>query len=237
MKNILTLTFALFVCSFLTAQQYISTPVQSFSFKKAAYITMNDGTEIEGQLKGVKRKKGLFERITLKMADGSKKKIEADLIKSMYLPQSGIDKFATAMDKMNDIETFDASYSDVNLDHMKDGYAYFETTNAQIRKKKEGVVMMQLLNVSACSKVKVFFDPYAQETASIGVAGMDLVGGDAKSYFVKIGDEKAFRLKKKDYKDMFEEMYEACPDFVKSVDKIKWTELGEHVYTFTGMCN
>ena len=73
---------------------------------------------------------------------------------------------------------------DVNQSYLEDGYLYMEKSQVKI-KKKTGAYMMQLMNPTFSGKIKVFNDPFAGETASIGVGGMKLAGGLAKSYYIK----------------------------------------------------
>ena len=237
MKLFLSLLVSLSFSFLLTAQQYISTPINIFSYKKTAYVTLNSGEEVVGQLKGVKQKKGLFLSVTIKKEDGAKVKIPASDIKFMYLPQNDLDKISTGLEKAMDIKSYDEEYIDVNMEKLKEGYGYFESSVTEIRKNKESVALLQLLNPATSQKIKIYFDPFANESTSISVGGMKMAGGIAKSYFVKIGDAKAIRLKKKDYEDMFETLYGDCPSFIKSIENIKWSEFGEHVANYTKDCN
>ena len=64
-------------------------------------------------------------------------------------------------------------------------------------KKKKKVLLMQLLNPHFGAKVKVYHDPFANSTASVGVGGFTVAGGDEKSYYVQFGEDTAFKLEKK----------------------------------------
>jgi len=234
MKNQLLTALLCFFTITLFSQNYITEPQVAFTRGKVSYVTLNDGTELEQNFSKIKYKKGLITMVVLKDEDGNKKEYLAEDIKSMYLPVSGLGKLAAGLNQAGHIKNYDTE--DVNKSFLKEGYAYFESHNTQIRKKKEGVVLLQLLNPAAASKIKIFYDPFAQESASVGVGGMTMAGGLAKSYFVKVNDDKVFRLKKKDYKDEFANMYSDCPSFEKEFEKIKWSELGEHIFKFTEMC-
>ena len=67
-----------------------------FSRKKTAYVTLSDGSTMEGTITKVKRKKGLFEFIAIEDANGKKHELDPADIDHMYLPPSGLNKFATA---------------------------------------------------------------------------------------------------------------------------------------------
>ena len=211
------------------AQELLS-PSFSYSHKKTAYITLTDGTEIKGTLKDVDRKKGLITDIKIKDGDGKKHKLDADDIKYMYLPPSGLDKLSKALDAMYDVQKWNDEKMDQDL--LNQGYVYFENSNVKI-KKKERVLLMQLLNPTFSKKVKVYHDPMAKQTMSIGVGSLTLAGGNAKSYFIKTGKGAAFKLKKKDYKKEFMPLWSKCKAVKQKFKTIKWNELTQHVITFT----
>lgn len=218
--------------------QYFSTPMEAFSIKKTSYITLTDGTEVEGTLNRLKRKKGLIESIKIKLTNGDVVEYPAAEIKSMYLPESALNKIATGLDAVNDAQKW--NNSDLNAEHLKDGYAYFEATNTQIRKNKEGVVLLQLLNPAFSNKIKVYHDPFAKETASMGVGGITLAGGVDKSYFIKKGDGTAERVMKKNYEDYENMLYGDCQmmkNYLKKLKKVYWSEMPEHIYTYTKDCS
>ena len=118
------------------------------------------------------------------------------------------------------------------------GYAYFEKVDVQVKKKKNFVLMMQLLNPSFSSKIKVYHDPYAAETMSVGVGPVS-TGGDDKSYFIHVnGEDRAYKMEKKDYKEKFEELFGDCSAVMKKYGaKIKWSEFPEALHMYSTECN
>ncbi|MEL6636905.1 MAG: hypothetical protein AAFW73_04540 [Bacteroidota bacterium] len=207
---------------------------QSFSAKKTSYVTMEDGSEIKGSLRNFKRKKGLIKEIKVRTTDGEVMKISPAKVKNMYLPQSGLEKLAQALDLATDAQKWDNPTVDQSI--VGEGYAYFEKSEVMIKKKKRTMLMM-LLNPGYSSKVKVYFDPFAKESASAGVGGITLAGGDLKSYYIKKGDEVAYRIKRKDYKGEFPIIFKDCPSLITMhKDKLKWNEMALHIYTYTTEC-
>lgn len=191
---------------------------------------------MQGNIKKIKRAKWLFEEIHLILEDGSKEKISAEDIRSMYLPQNGMDKLGKLMDKSTDLTALEVS-NDLNQDMLKDGYAYFESTDCYYKKKKHKVLLLQLLNPAFAGQVKVFHDPGASEGGGLKVGGLKLTEDYDKSYYVKIGDNIAYKLKKKDYKDQAGEIYGACSDFYGSVKgDLNWKKIGETLYNYSQSC-
>lgn len=205
-----------------------------FSGKETSYLTLEDGTKIEGTLEDLDRRKGLIEEVTIKDANGKKWKFTPDKIKSMYLMPSGFSKFSTNMDVGTKVKKWDATYIDSEI--IKKGYAYFEKAKVAIKKDQE-MLLMQLLNPGFNSKIKVFHDPFAAETMRAGFGGMTMAGGDDKSYYVQVGDNVAKKLKKKDYDDEYKVLYSSCPTLLTKVgEKVRWTEFSKNVYEYTFEC-
>ncbi len=235
--NKLCLFVALLCTLSLGAQktQYLTSPKDGFSKKKISYITLMDGTEVQGNIKKLKRTKGIFDEVHLEI-DGKKHKIKPNDIKYMYLPQSGLDKLNKALNVANDATLWE-SKTDANQDLIKDGYAYFETTEVYIKKKKKETLLLQLLNPAFGSKVKVFHDPKAKEKGGLlSVGGIGVTKTYENSYYIKIDNNAAYRLKKKDYRKQVSEIFGACPDFIKSMSN-HWDKLGETLYNYSQTCN
>ena len=210
-------------------QEFV-TPTYTFSHKKTSYITLKGGKEVKGTVKKISIKKGLIEEIKIEDGSGKKVKIKPEEIIYMYLPPSGIDKLG----KINSLIGDATKWNDqkLNQDLLNQNYAFFESTKVKI-KKKEFTLMMQLLYTSFSSEVKVYCNPMATETASFGIAGVDVAGGNAKSYYVKVKDGVAFKLAKKTYDEEYVPMWKSCPSLMGKKDNIKWTKLNEHILEYS----
>ncbi|MBI1224723.1 MAG: hypothetical protein GC192_05765 [Bacteroidetes bacterium] len=231
-KISLFLALVLLATASLKAQDFLE-PSFSFSGKKIAYLTMMDGSEKQVYVKNIDRKKGLIEEIKIEDESGKKSKLKPEQIKHMYLPQSGWDKMNKALDQAYDAQKWDNDALDPNK--FKEGYVYFEQAEVMVKKKKM-TMLMQLLNPAFCTKIKVYHDPYAGETASLGVGPLTMAGGDEKSYYVSVRGQTAFKLQKKNYDEEFNKMYGMCSTLKAKFDKIKWSEFNEHVYEHYMTC-
>ena len=230
MKKQALILVALFLASVTVQAQELLSPSFSFSHKKTSYITLKDGTEVNGTIKDLDREKGLIEYVKIKDGAGKKHKLDADEIKFMYLPPSGIDNLSKKLDFMTDAQKWNDDK--LNQDFLSEGYTYFELADVKV-KKKDRRLLMQLLNPNFSKVVKVYHDPYAKETMSAGIGGVKLAGGDAKSYYVSKEGKPAFRLKKKDYKEEFMPMWNSCKDLIKTYSDQKWSDLVKHVLAFS----
>ena len=152
----------------------------------------------------------------------------------MYLPPSGFSSFLSNYAFLTDVSNWDNDTYDQA--HIAEGYAFFEQSEVMLKKKKR-LMLMQLLNPSFSSKMKVYQDPFASETMSLGVGPLTVAGGDEKSYYVRVGDEPAFKLKKKEYRDSLDQLYKMCPAVRQAVgDKPSWSDFEEHVYMTSKNC-
>jgi hypothetical protein len=220
---------ALFAISFSLSAQAFLPPFEGFSMKKTTYVTMKDGTEMEGNMKNMKRKKGLISQVWLKV-DGEVNKIPAEDIANMYVPASGLEKFAVSMEQASDSRTWKSD--GIEQERLKEGYAYYEFSEV-LHKKETRKLLLQLLNPGFANGIRVYHDPFATETASAGFGGIQVAGGDAKSYYVKKGDEKAFRLKKKDYEEAFAKLFGDCESVLNSIEKgPRWVDFPVHAYEY-----
>ncbi|MCP1385027.1 hypothetical protein [Runella salmonicolor] len=230
---LLTLAGCLLLSCTAFSQDFIPA-YDRFSGKETSYITLENGTKLEGTLEDLDRRKGLIEEVVIKDATGKKITLKPDQIKSMYLMPSGLSKLSTNMDVGTKVKKWDAQYIDSEI--IKKGYAYFEKAKVVLKKDQE-MLLMQLLNPGFNSKIKVFHDPFAAETMRVGFGGMTMAGGDDKSYYVQAGDLPAKKLKKKEYEDEIKVMYASCPALVKKIgEKLRWSEFAKHVYEFSFEC-
>lgn len=220
--------------SWVQAQRFLPKST-TFSHKKVSYITLADGSQIQGNIKDLDRKKGLIEEVKIKTLEGKVRKIKPEDISHMYLPQSGWDKMTNALDFATDAQNWDNA--DVDRDVVGKGYAYFEQSEVMIKKKKRTLLLM-LINPAFSKKVKVYLDPFAKESMGAGIGGVTLVGGDTKSYYIKKGNAPAYLLKRKDYDMQFKALFEDCPSLINMhKDNLKWNELDLHVYTYNWECS
>lgn len=225
----ITLISVIFMVVGVNAQELLS-PSFTFSHKKTAYLTLIDGTELNGNIKDIDREKGLIEEIKIIDGKGKKHKLKPEEVKFMYLPPSGLDKLSKATSFVTDAKKW--NNEKLNQDFLSQGYIYFELADVKV-KKKELKLLMQLLNPDFSSEMKVYHDPYAKETMSLGIGSVDLVGGIAKSYYLTKGDKPAFRLKKKNYDEEFTAFWSSCDKVITDYPEKKWRDLTKHIIAYS----
>ena len=235
MKKFLLLTFiALIACTFTADAQRFLRPFELVSKKKPSYVTTTSGEEIETTIEKLKRKKGLIKTLMIEGEDGKKTEMPIEEVAFAYFPQSGLDKLG----EMNDfVENSITKWSEDEYDmgRIQEGYAYFETVEVEVGKKTRPLIM-QLVNPGTCSRLRVYHDPYAKETASVGVAGVKLAGGEDKSYYISKDGATAFKIEKKNLKKVYNDIFGDCKTVNKKYDKIKWGNFEEMVFLYNAEC-
>ena len=229
----LTSVVILLTCASLGFAQKFDVPLTTCSQKKVSYLTLDDGTQLEGQMKDLGFKKGLIDKMKFEPVDGKKVKLKPASIKHMYLPPSGFEKLTKAMDLAFDVEAWNSR--DIDGETISKGYVYYEKTDVMIGKKKT-TLMMQLLNTSFADGIRIYNDPFAKETASVGIGDLELAGGDAKSYYIKKGNNTAYRLYKKHYLEEFYKVFSDCPSLLKVPGGGRWENIESHVHTYSTEC-
>lgn len=205
-----------------------------FSSKTPVYITLADGTLIAGTLEEVDRKKEQIVSVTIKDSTGNARTFSAADIKNAYLKPSAYAKTGADYENAFKVGKWDNSY--IKSDLIAQGYSFFEKANVEL-KGGTSTLLLQLLNPGFSDKIKVFYDPYAQETGGFGMGELKLTGGEDKSYYVQVGNKTAVRTKKKDYDRQFKEFYADCPALLEKLSgNLKWNDFSKHVYAYTFEC-
>lgn len=232
-KTLFVLLVSVFTSAALFSQDFMP-PMEGVSVKKISYIHMKNGKEIQGYVRSFKLKKGLIEEIKVKDMKDKKIRIQPEDISHMYLPISNFGKLAGKLNFITDATKWE---SDLNQELLTKDYIYMESTRLKIKKKTYDV-MAQLLNPHFCSKIKVFHDPYAKESMSVGVGSMKLAGGNDKSYMVlKEGAKAGYKLERKNYDVEFKNLFGDCSEVMKAHGKdTAWSGFSAHVYEHS-KCN
>jgi len=222
----------IFACSLSTNAQKFVQAYSGFSEKKVSHITMEDGSEMAVHLKNYKLEKGLIEEIKVENEAGKKVKIDPAKVKHMYIPPSALAKYGNLVAASSDLTKI--LDGELNQGYIQDGYVYMEKSNVKLKKGTDSY-LMQLINPTFSGKLKVYTDPNAKETASIGVGGMTLAGGLDKSYYVKKATEDvAVKVTKKEYKEEFNRIFADCPELIQKYGADPgWDDFEKHVYEYS----
>ncbi|RYU96674.1 hypothetical protein [Emticicia agri] len=233
------LLLCLFAYTTISASAQLFAPAFDFpsnvSGKKPAYLTMADGTKIEGTISTVTMKNGLISSINITPKGAGKKiLLKADAIANIYVPLSD---FAKLDNSINEAFNKHVLNKDVNADIIGEGYLYFEKAQV-VKKDKVEELLLQLLNPSFSAKIKVYHFPLSVVTMSTEVKGVTITHDESKSYFIKVGDATAVKLNKRDYNEAYAALYKDCPTMLtKLKDNHRWSKFDEHLWVYHSECN
>jgi small nuclear ribonucleoprotein (snRNP)-like protein len=197
-------------------------------------IVLQNGDTLSGKLTSASLINSYLKNVTLKSADGSKRKLEAAEMKTMKVKVSEMAKMAMMNESANSI--FRTTKTDFNSIVSRE-YIFFE--QALRATKKDKPAMMQLLNPGFDHAIKVYADPNANETGGLQMEEITITGGADKSYLFVKNKEKVVIVKKGSYKKNFDELYADCPEMLKAFegDKTKFKDIAGHVFVYDQLCN
>ena len=227
-KRFLTLLIGVQMTTIAAAQQFLP-PIERFSGSKPCYLVTKTGERIEFTLDDLDRKKGLIIKVEGKTLDGKKFKYKAEEIQELGLFPSDFAKYSALSESTRSIAKIQRN----NVGESTRNLVLFYQEHLDDPKRE---VLVQLVNPGFDSKIQVYDDPFAAETAGVGLMGVQLTGGMDKSFYVK-ADGKITRLKKKNYDDKFKELFASCPELLtKFAKNDAWRDFCQHVFFFDQQC-
>ena len=235
MKNLIFSILCVIFFQGIFAQSFVQ-PLDNLSpmFGNVAIALDTKGNEIEGKLSGGMMVMGHLKSFTLKLDDGSKRKFKSDEVKLLKVKASGYVKFMMVTESLGSVKKM----SNTNYDEISNkDWLIFE--QALINRKKDKPRLLQLLNPGFDSKIKVFVDPTATETAGVGIGGVKISGGEDKSFLLVKDQTKAVKIKKKKYKKEFSNLFGDCDQMMEIFggSKTKFQDMAGHVYAYDQSCN
>jgi hypothetical protein len=237
MKKLRIMTILIFTIIFgtslsLSAQQFL-TPVNSLTGD--AKVVTKDGEVVEGDIRtALFSGKGL-KSFRIKDAEtGEKIRFKAEDVESLRIEMDAWGKLLTLGEQTSNLQKMSQADFNESVDRK---YIYYHTVKWPEKRNK--YILSQLLNPGFDSKIKIYDYPAGKQTASIGVGGMSVMGGNAKEYVVKLDgqEETIMALKRKYDKEYFDMFFGDC-EKLNSLDKDDkdWDEFAAHVFIYDTEC-
>ncbi|MBN2237277.1 MAG: hypothetical protein JW729_06935 [Bacteroidales bacterium] len=201
---------------------------------KPCTITLASGEKETGTLSSAMFLNGYLDKITLKKENKEKLKLEPEDIKRIEIKASKLVKLAMIMESTSSIKEM----THTNFDEIVNReYIIFET--AELHNKDGKLRLMQLLNPGFDSKIKVFVNPNANETAGLSLNGAKITGGMTRSYLFLVDGNQTVIVRKVNYEKNFAELYKGCPQMLQTFEgeRIKWDDIAGHVFAYDQSCN
>jgi len=201
-------------------------------FGNECFVLLDTGEEIHGKFTGGTFTNNGFSKIGVKLDNGEKAKFSPEQVIRMRIKASGLLKMAMITEAGSSLsELANTDFNDI----INREFVIFET--ALTPKKNDTRRLLQILNAGFDSKLKVFSDPGAK-TGGLNVGGLQVTGGEDKSYIFVKGNEKAFNVKKGSYSKDFEEIFGDCQKMIEAYknEKIVWEDVALHVFYYNQYC-
>jgi hypothetical protein len=200
---------------------------------KPCIVTLASGQEVKGEFKSAVLLNGYLDKIIVNTLNGEKAKFQPEDIVSLKIKAGTLAKLNMLSESVSSIKELTKTNFDEIIERE---YIVFET--ALKAKKKDKARLMQILNPGFDKKIKVYADPQAKETRGLALGGIRLTGGEDKSYLLVKDGAKTVKVKKKSYRDNFQELYATCPKMLAVFEgnKIKWDDVAGHVFVYNQVC-
>ena len=233
MKKSKYFLLAVFVLVFVNnaITQSRNNPFILYSKKKLSYFMLKNGKEMQGYIKNYDSYKGFIENITFIDKNGKRHKIDAKDINRMYLFPSIAGKLIFACEYVKE-PSLDPGDDNIIIT-QSNGYVLFESTEVYLKERegKKKHFLLPLLNPSYSDKIKIFPDPEAYTVSSTKVIGIT-TKKVLSSYYVKKGDQPAYKITKWNFKNIYKELFKGHNE-LENMHKPKWSKFKEYVFQYT----
>jgi hypothetical protein len=231
MKKMIRRCFQLGLVLLSTSQafsQEFLPAIERFSSKKESFLVTSKGDTTKFFLDDLDRKKGLIVNVAGRTTDGKTFEHKAEDVTFMALAPSDYAKFAAFSEGSSSVlRASKTDFKQINRDLIFFYQEYLDD--------KQRTVLVQQVNPGFDSRLRVYDDPFAAQTAGIGVAGMQMTGGQDKSYYVNYNG-KTFRMYKRDYDRLFTEFFGKCPDVMTGFKNHAWRDFASHLFIYEQNC-
>ncbi len=231
MRSMFTTLLMILVVS-LSAQQF-ATMINNdnVAFLREFKITTVDGKTYEAdKLSSYQAANGRINALTIKTADGEKHKFKANEIQELTAKLTKFAKATTIAD--NATKSISSAVNTNYAEIIKNNLVRFNSV--EFNKKKGKKALLQLVNYGFDQNFKVYPDPNS-ESGVTSVNGIDVSGGEIKSYFVVQGD-KTYTVNKKSYKKEYDEIYNGCEAMKTDAKSISIKNLCDDILKYNSEC-
>lgn len=226
MYKILLFAFLLAGLNVVGNAQKLMPGAFDFSQGKTVYITLTDGSEVEGLLNSVDQGKGLIKKLLVKDANGKEIQYLADQIERMYIVAEEWNPSAKRYSFIGDASRWDNHNYKKEL--FNNGYVVFEQATVEMGRKNRNM-LMQLLNPSFSSQIKIYKNPFLTETT----VNQKQKESELTSYYVKDGGRPAFLLSEGNLQNNFVALFGDCQSMLPLKKKANWDQFDQYVYNYS----
>jgi hypothetical protein len=234
MKNLASIFILILSFGYSQAQYFLPEISDTqILMAKEAYAVTNEGDTVNGRVRSIVIVNGQLRSFTIKKSDKSKAKFKAGDAKLLAVKPTKLANIESALSVQSIIRASNIDFEEV----MNREWVYFE--QALLPRKKDKPALMQLLNSGFDSKIKVYFNPNANESGGLSLNGLQLTGGDDLSYLVVYNGNKSVVYRRGNYRNnALSELYNDCDVFVQNYqdENFRWDNFAEHVFVYDQLC-
>ncbi|MEQ8238021.1 MAG: hypothetical protein RIA69_02355 [Cyclobacteriaceae bacterium] len=234
MKHLASIFILIISISYSQAQYFLPELNETqILMAKETYAVTNDGDTVKGRVVAQTLINGQLRSFTIKKSDKSKAKFTAADVQLLAVKPTKLANIESAMSVQSIIRASNIDFDEV----MNREWVYFE--RALLPRRKDKPALMQLLNPGFDNKIKVYFDPNANESGGLNLNGLQLTGGNDLSYLVVYDGNKSEIYRRGNYRrDALSELYKDCDVFVENYqgEKFRWENFAEHVFVYDQLC-
>lgn len=207
------------------ASQEFATPYDNFFSDRLAYVITQEGDSISGYLRNGTVASGFIRRITLIDQVGNKRKFKAAQLQRFAIQPDFFAKLdAVASNSISIRQSIQTDFDEI-LDR---DWLIYDSHNIPRRKGKTG--LFQLLNVDFDQHIKVYYHPYGSKSMPLSLGGVNIVGGENRTFMVVKDNQKPQIVRKAKYEKAFVELFGDDPDFLQAWQrKAKFRDFAQHI--------
>ncbi|MCG8459369.1 MAG: hypothetical protein MI919_24085 [Holophagales bacterium] len=195
-------------------------------------VVTREGEELRGHIVRSMSRFESITRFTLKLDDGSKRKLKAGDVERVYMPVNEIWRMVMVSEASTTLEKI--WKSDFERIFEVDELIF----DAVRHPRSDRMALRQLVNPGFDSRIRVYGLPASKE----GIFSSETIAyfGDMPKAFLVIKDGgEPWRVKQREYRrHVFEELYADCPELLERYqgDMRKFKFFAEHVFLYDQLC-
>lgn len=212
------------------AQGFVE-PFTDYFSERECYVITNSGDRIVGWLRSANETNGFITRLSLKDVDGQVHKFKAGDIQGFSVKPDLVSKLSALSESSNSIrEIMDTDHEEI----MSRGWIHYDAQVMPRRKKK--MALLQLLNPTFDEHIKVYYHLNGSKSMPISVGGINLVGGEERTYWVVKGNSKPLIVRKASFKKYYNALFADEPEMLKLLaGKPDFDAFAQYIQTYNGL--
>ncbi|WP_162343185.1 hypothetical protein [Cyclobacterium salsum] len=229
MKLISGITLFILALTCQLKGQQLQQPLEDIPLSNKGYVLSKSGEVIEGKINNYVSTRGII-KVSLEDKSGITHDLEAEDIFEFAIAMNGAVRLQYTMERGSSVKKLLSR--DQPTGKPQDFIIY---RNTSINGEKE--LLLQILNPGFDEIFEVFYDPFARKTTALEGKHITWTGDKHRAYFISKNGGTLVKVKKGNYKKIFESLFGDCPLVLSEIRKPKIEDLGSHIALYLNYCN